>query len=74
VLLAAFVLYYLITADAFGTPLVAPFSPLIVHDLRDTIVKYDMHSLKTRPALLRSKNVTRMRLPEDKQTKKSSKS
>ena len=74
ILLAAFVLYYLITADAFGAPLVAPFSPLVVHDLRDTIVKYDMHSLKTRPVLLRSKNVTRMRLPEDKQTKKSSKS
>lgn len=59
VLLFAFVLYYLITADAFGTPLLAPFSPLITHDLRDAVVKYNRQSLKTRPSFLRSKNRTR---------------
>ncbi len=66
VLLVAFLLYYMITSDAFGAPLLAPFSPFVHHDLRDTIVKYDMHSLKTRPMLLRGENTTRMRLPEDK--------
>jgi hypothetical protein len=60
----------LITSDAFGAPLLAPFSPFIAHDLHDTVVKYDMHSLKTRPMLLRGKNITRLRLPEDKITKK----
>ena len=69
VLLVAFLLYYMITSDAFGMPLLAPFSPLVTHDLRDTVFKYDMHSLKTRPALLRGENITRMRLPEDKETK-----
>ncbi len=63
VLLGAFLLYYLLTADAFGTPILAPFSPLIKHDLRDTAVKYDMLSLKERPATLRSKNKTRIQLP-----------
>ncbi len=61
VLLFAFVAYYLLSADAFGTPLLAPFSPLTPRDLRDTVVKYDMETLSARPKILRSKNVTRLR-------------
>lgn len=63
VLLAAFVLYYLISSDSFGAPILAPFSPLKTHDLRDTIVKYDMLSLKERPSTIGSKNKTRVKLP-----------
>lgn len=62
VLLAAFVLYYLISTDSFGTPALAPFSPFIRRDLRDTVVKYGMESLKKRPSLLRSKNKTRFKI------------
>ncbi len=62
VLLSAFLLYYLITADSFGTPILAPFSPLNRHDLRDSIIKYDMQSLTKRPHLLSSPNKTRLRL------------
>ncbi len=65
VLLIAFLLCYLLSADAFGAPLLAPFSPLVGKDLRDTVVKYDMFSLKTRPKVLDSKNKTRLRLPRD---------
>ena len=61
VLLFAFVLYYLLSSDAFGAPLLAPFSPLTTHDLRDTIVKYDMLSLQARPVIFGSKNRTRLR-------------
>ncbi len=61
VLLFAFVAYYLLSTDAFGLPLLAPFSPLNARDLRDTVVKYDMASLATRPKILKSKNVTRLR-------------
>ncbi len=61
VLLFAFVAYYLLSTDAFSTPLLAPFSPLTAHDLRDTVVKYDMTSLSTRPKILGSKNTTRLR-------------
>ncbi len=69
VLLIAFLLCYLLSADSFGVPLVAPFSPLVAHDLRDSVVKYDMLSLKTRPKLLDSDNTTRVKLPRNNQTK-----
>ena len=65
VLFGAFVLYYLITSDSFGTPPLAPFSPLIKGDLRDSIVKYDMQSLTRRPRFLRSKNKTRLKGEEE---------
>ena len=73
VLLSAFTLCYLITADSYGTPPLAPFSPLIKSDLRDTVVKYDLQSLSARPAFLRPKNKTRLQVggkkkkSEDKQ-------
>ncbi len=70
VLLAAFLLYYLLSTDAFGTPMLAPFSPLIPHDLRDTVVKYDMLSLKTRPRVFRLKNKLRLRTKEEEKEKK----
>ena len=60
VLSAAFLLYYLLSSDAFGAPALAPFSPLNLHDLRDSVVKYDMADLKTRPQFLQSKNKTRL--------------
>jgi spore germination protein KA len=63
VLSAAFLLYYLISSDSFGAPILAPFSPLKIHDLRDTVVKYDMLSLKERPNTIGSKNKTRVKLP-----------
>ena len=61
VLLAAFVLYYLLSADAYGAPPLAPFAPLIGKDLKDSVVKYDMTSLNTRPSFLNSANKTRLR-------------
>ena len=69
VLLLAFVLYYLLSTDAFGAPLLAPFSPLTAHDLRDTLVKYDLLSLKTRPRIFNSKNRTRLRTFKQNKTK-----
>ena len=66
VLLFAFVLYYLLSSDAFGAPMLAPFSPLFMRDLRDSVVKYDMTSLKKRPLCLLSKNKTRLREEQEK--------
>ena len=62
VLLLAFVLYYLLSADAYGAPLLAPFSPLTPHDLRDSLIKYDILSLSTRPQIFDSQNKTRLAL------------
>ncbi len=61
VLLAAFLLYYAITSDAFGAPALAPFSPLVSDDLRDTVAKYNIRSLTTRPKTLRPENKIRLR-------------
>lgn len=60
VLSTAFLLYYLLSTDTFGAPALAPFSPLTIHDLRDSVIKYDMLNLKTRPRILGSKNKTRL--------------
>ena len=60
VLISTFTLFYMLTSDAYGAPLLAPFSPLIKSDLHDSIVKYDMQSLSTRPAVFKSKNKTRL--------------
>lgn len=61
VVLGAFVLYYLISSDCFGAPILAPFSPLVIHDLRDSVVKYDLNRLQKRPKTLASKNKTRLK-------------
>ena len=60
VLFSAFLLYYLLSADVFGTPILAPFSPLLPRDLRDSVLKYDMRTLSKRPRFLRPKNKTRL--------------
>ncbi|MBE5752794.1 MAG: spore germination protein [Clostridiales bacterium] len=61
VLFVAFLLYYLVGADGFGTPLLSPFSPLTTQDLKDTIIKYPLEELPKRPNVFRSKNKTRYR-------------
>lgn len=66
VIFLAFILYYLLSSDAFDTPLLAPFSPLIGKDLRDAIVKYDLYTLENRPKFLQSKNKKRLSLKKEK--------
>ena len=65
VLLSTFVLFYMLSADAYGAPYLAPFSPLIRKDIRDSVVKYDMESLSTRPKFLKSKNKTRLKTKKE---------
>ena len=60
VLICTLTLLYMLSCDAYGAPLLAPFSPLMKTDLYDSIVKYDIQSLKTRPAVLNSTNKIRM--------------
>ncbi len=65
VLFACFVACYLVTEQAYGVPLTAPFSPLVAHDLKDGVVKADMRSLSRRPRVLGGKNKVRF-ISEDK--------
>ena len=61
ILLTAFLLYYLFSSESYGAPLLAPFSPLVKGDLKDSLAKYNLSGLKERPALLRGKNKTRLK-------------
>ncbi len=61
VLATAFVILYLVTTENFGAPLVAPFSPFVKRDLRDTLIKYNLGSLPERPKTLKSPNKRRLR-------------
>ena len=65
VLLSTFVLFYMLSADSYGAPYLAPFSPLIRKDIRDSVVKYDMESLSTRPKFLKSNNKTRLKTKKE---------
>lgn len=56
ILFTAFVLFYLTATESFGTPILAPFSPIVRRDLRDSLVRYHFDSLSMRPASLKSKN------------------
>lgn len=73
VLVSAFVFCYLLSSDAYGTPLLAPFSPLVRRDLRDSFVKYGMESLQTRPQFLHSPNPTRLRAENQRQNQENEK-
>ena len=61
ILAAAFTLYYLISADSFGMPPLAPFSPLVTSDLKDAVAKYPLTSLEKRPNIYHSPNKTRLK-------------
>ncbi len=60
-LLSGFCLFYLVTCENFGVPLVAPFSPLVGRDLRDSLVKFNLRSLPLRPRTLKSPNRRRLK-------------
>ena len=60
-LCAAFLLYYMLTADNFGMPLLAPFAPLTKRDLKDSLVKVELTELDKRPLIFGSKNRRRMK-------------
>lgn len=60
ILFTAFLLCFLCRCESFGTSVLAPFSPLIARDLKDSLVKYELSALGMRPRALNSKNKRRM--------------
>lgn len=61
VVLAAFLIGYLVSEGSYGAPLLAPFAPLVKGDLYDSMVKANMYSLNRRPKTLKSKNKVRLK-------------
>ena len=53
---------YLVSFENFGTPICAPFSPLIKEDLKDSFYKGLLMELDKRPKSLKNKNKIRIKL------------
>ncbi|MBE5756292.1 MAG: spore germination protein [Clostridiales bacterium] len=60
----ASLLIYMVSFETFETPLLAPFSPLVKKDLKDSFYKETLISLNKRPTVLKSKNKTRLKIKE----------
>ena len=56
----ASILIYLVSFENYSTPLMAPFSPLIKEDLKDSIYKGFMSEMSLRPLSIKNANHTRL--------------
>ena len=61
VFFTAFLICYLVSEQSYGVPLFAPFAPLIKNDLKDSMVKSNLYSLKNRPEVFNTKNKVRLK-------------
>ena len=57
---------HLLTLESLGQPYFQPFSPLNIQDLKDSLLRFPLRSLKTRPSITRTNNKTRSRNNERK--------
>jgi spore germination protein KA len=57
-------LLHLNSLRSFGVPYMAPFSPLIPGDLKDTIIRFPQWAMFTRPRLINQKNMKRQISPD----------
>lgn len=55
-----FVFAYMNSINSFGTPYLAPYSPFVKSDLKDSIYKGDITSMKTRPKSIPNNNSVRI--------------
>jgi hypothetical protein len=62
----AYLICYAVTEQSFGVPLVAPYSPLNLSDMKDELYKANMLSLTERPKILGGKNKVRLKVEDDK--------
>lgn len=53
--------HILVCLDSFGTPYLAPYAPLIPQDLKDSIVRSPLFTLKKRPKSIPNINETRQK-------------
>ncbi|MCH5164698.1 MAG: spore germination protein [Clostridiales bacterium] len=60
---ALFFVHRMCTLDSFGVPYTAPFAPFIKNDLKDSIIRAPLPSLKTRPESI--PNINHVRQGDD---------
>lgn len=51
---------YLISANGYGAPLLAPYAPTVNQDKQDAIIKRAVNNIKNRPKSFNNKNSTRL--------------
>jgi len=56
-------LLHLCSLRSFGVPYMAPFGPMVLSDMKDTIFRAPLWAMSTRPRLISNKNVIRNRSP-----------
>ncbi|MDD6926595.1 MAG: spore germination protein [Candidatus Borkfalkiaceae bacterium] len=56
-----FIINYLCAAESFGTPILAPFAPLVPEDLKDTFYISYLSEMQKRPRSIRNINPRRMK-------------
>ena len=62
IIFGAFLICYLSCTENYGTPYVAPYSPLITNDLQDGLYMQEITSMTYRPVALKAKNKRRQKL------------
>ncbi|MBQ3571433.1 MAG: spore germination protein [Clostridia bacterium] len=63
-LLSTYILTYLCSVENFGVPLLTPFAPLSLRDMKDSVYIDFLTNMKDRPQSLNSKNKRRMKIKE----------
>ncbi len=64
-ILVAFLTIYLVSFESYQTPLMAPFSPLVIKDMKDGIYKGFIHELDMRPQSIKNSNKRRIKKSND---------
>lgn len=59
--LIAIIVIYLVSFENYGSPVFAPFAPLIKSDLKDTLYKDFLSDMEMRPLSIKNKNKRRMK-------------
>lgn len=59
ILSMVFIIAYLCSVESFGTPILAPFSPLVTEDMKDTFLIGYLPEMELRPMSLKQKNKRR---------------
>ena len=61
ILASIFLLIYLVSFENYGTPILAPFAPLVKNDLNDAIFKDFIYANTHRPKIIGSSNKIRLK-------------
>lgn len=66
ILITAFLIIYLCSADNYGAPYLAPYSPVLLNDFQDGLYMNNVIGMVKRPEALGAKNKTRQKLNDGK--------